>query len=63
MTEEYHEGVADGIHGTIYWNDGTRSKLAFTRYRNGHERHATRVDVDGVRFMPRPERDWDGVCE
>ena len=53
-----------GIDGEVRWDDGTVSELHYTRYLNGHERHAREVVVDGVRYVPVPERDWDGeVCE
>ena len=53
-----------GIDGEVRWDDGTVSELHYTRFLNGHERHAREVVVDGVRYVPVPVRDWDGeVCE
>lgn len=56
---EYHEGVARGIHGAIRWDDGTDSQLAYARYVNGRERHAVRVELDGVRYVPARRGDYD----
>lgn len=53
-----------GIDGEVRWDDGTVSELHYTRFLNGRERHAREVVVDGVRYLPVHERDWDGeVCE
>lgn len=52
MTEEHHEGVAEGIHGMICWDCGRPSDLSYARIVNGHERRALWIDLDGVRYVP-----------
>lgn len=59
MTGEHHEGVADGIHGSVHWDCGMDSKLAFERNLGGRERHALYVELDGKRYVPAKASDWD----
>lgn len=53
------EGVADGIRGSIHWDDGMDSKLVFERHVNGRERRVLNIDLDGVRYVPVKTSDFD----
>lgn len=59
MTDEYHEGVADGIRGAVHWDYGMDSQLAFEKNLGGRERHVLYVELDGKRYVPARARDWD----
>ena len=48
-----------GIDGRIAWTDGKESELHYARFVNGVERRADYIELDGVRYVPAPQRDWD----
>ena len=49
------------IRGHIVYGDGTQSSFTFARFFNGKERAVRHVVIDGVRYVARPERDWDAA--
>ena len=52
------------IRGRIVYADGSESMFTYARYVNGREREVVRVEIDGRRFVPAPDVDWDSeVCE
>lgn len=53
----------EGVHGTVYWSDGTTSGLMFARNVNGKERHVLRAVIDGVLLAPTKPHEDSGVYD
>ena len=41
----------NGIEGYVYWKDGGRNKLNYTRFLDGAERKVDHIELDGERFV------------
>lgn len=49
----------DVMRGKLVFRDGTELALTYNR----HGREVDHFEMDGVRYMPRRERDWDAESE